>query len=207
MTTVELIEYYAKLLILQYLQKPKAYATIQTLVAPVLMDQLPVAVQNAFSVDTAVGVQLDLIGKYVGVSRNGYDAAGPITLSDSDFRVMIKVAIIQNSSGSSLYTIQALLNMFFPGTLLVFDYANMHMNYFFNSSIGSRPLAELFVKQGLLPKPMGVELGSLIYGAFTDDFFGGRTYDFGPYNVHGFNTYDVYDSGCPWLTYNDAIII
>lgn len=207
MTTQELIDYYANLLIIQYLGKSKAYATIQALVTPVIMDQLPVAVENAYAIETAQGVQLDVIGKYVGVSRNGYDATGPITLDDSDFLVMIKVAIAQNNNGSSLYDIQLLLSMFFPGTLLVFDYANMQMDYFFSSTIGSKPLAELFVKQGLLPKPMGVQLGALIYAPIVDNFFGFRTYDLPPHNVHGFNTYDTYDTGCPWLSYNDAIII
>jgi hypothetical protein len=46
-TDQELIDYYADLLILQYKQKPKAYATIQTIVKNVIMNQLPVAVENA----------------------------------------------------------------------------------------------------------------------------------------------------------------
>lgn len=206
MTTQEIIDYYANLLIMQYIGKPDAYATIQQTIKPYIMDQLPDAVQNAFNVDTAEGVQLDILGKYTGVTRYGYTFTGPVTLTDAEFRVLMKVAIIKNSSGSSLADIQALLHQFFPSTLLVFDYANMHMDYFFDSSIGSRPLAELFVKEGVLPKPMGVELGALIYSANVDAFFGFRTYALPGYNVTGFNSYAAYDMNSPWLSYADAIV-
>ncbi len=170
-TTADLIDYYAKLLILQYRGQPKAFATIQALVNPVIMDQLPVAVQNAFTLGTAEGVQLDVIGKYAGVSRYGYDFSGPVTLSDEDFTQLIRIAIITNSSGSSLADIQSLLDFFFPGILFVFDHQDMRMSYFFDSDAGSTTLAQVFVKQARLPKPMGVQLATLIY---TTDlkFFG-----------------------------------
>lgn len=175
MTDAELIAYYANLLILQYLEKPKAYATIQTVVTPVIMNQLPLAVQNAYNLTgetgVAVGVQLDVLGKYAGVSRTGFGFSGPITLSDSDFLILIQLAIITNSSGSSLSTIQALLAQFFPGEVLVFDYQNMQMNYLISSTLGSQDLIQLFVTEGLLPKPMGVQLAAVIYAADLK-FFG-----------------------------------
>ena len=74
-----------------------------------------------------------MIGKYVGVSRNSYDFSGPIVLDDADFLTVIKMGIIVNNAGSSLADIQNLLAVYFPGTLLVFDYQNMQMDYFFNS--------------------------------------------------------------------------
>lgn len=205
MTNQEIIDYYANLLILQYVGKPKAYATIQASAKPFVMDQLPVAVQGAFDIDTAVGVQLDLLGKYIGVTRYGYTFTGPVTLSDAEYRVLLKVAIIKNSAGSSLSVIQDLLHLFFNMTLLVFDYQNMHMDYFFDSTIGSRPLAELFVQEGVLPKPMGVQLGSLIYSANVARFFGFRTYPLPGYNVTPFNSYSPYVTNSPWLSYTDAI--
>jgi len=206
MTTQEIINYYANLLILQYHEKPKAFATIQTLVDPVVMDQLPTEVQNAFDINTAEGVQLDVIGKYVGVSRTAYDFSGPIVLSDDDFRTMIKIGIIKNGFGSSLAEIQELIWQFFEGALLVFDFQNMRMGYFFDSAAGSRPLAEVFVRSNFLPKPMGVQLAALIYSNNIDNFFGFRTYDLPPYNTTGFNDYDDYHLDSPWLSYLNAII-
>lgn len=205
MTNEELKNYYANLLILQYISEPNAYATIQALIDPTLMNQLPALVQAAFDIGTAVGVQLDVIGKYAGVTRNGYDFSGPITLDDGDFTILIRLAILQNNSGSSLADIQNLIFLFFPGQLLVFDHADMSIDYFFNSTFGSSSLVELFVKQHRLPKPMGVQIGALIYAPGINNLFGFRTYSLGPYNVHGFNTYSVYDTNCHWLHYSDAI--
>jgi len=165
MTTNELIAYYANLLIIQYIGKPNAYATIQALVTPVIMDQLPLLVQTAFNMDgSAVGVQLDVLGKYAGVTRSGYGLQGqPITLDDADFTKLIKLAIITNSSGSDFNTIQSLLQIFFANEIFVFDHKDMRMSYYIDSRVGSTNLLELFITENLLPKPMAVQLASPIF--------------------------------------------
>ena len=172
---------------------------------------LPLAVMNGFNLfgpNTAVGAQLDILGKYAGVSRNGYSFLGtPITLDDSDFLSLIQLATIKNSAGSSLSTIQSLLNMFFPGEILVFDYANMNMSYLISSSVGSQNLAEIFVQEGLLPKPMGVQLAAVIYAPNIDNFFGFRTYLLPANNASPFNSYANYQTNRPWLSYADAIVV
>lgn len=310
-TTQSLVNYYANLLILQYLQKSKAYATIQTQVTPVLMPQttvqqitfsgipasgqfslryngqtsgliswnsstssiqtivqtlpglgsvlvtgslasqelvvtfvgvnavalpltvvtntlltsgsvkivltileidvtLPLAVQNAFNLrgsNLAVGVQLDVIGKYAGVTRNGYSFTGvPITLDDADFATLIQFATITNSAGSDLATIQKLMNQFFPNEVLVFDYQNMRMSYLISSSLGSQNLIQLVVGEGLLPKPMGVQLSTTVYTPVITSFFGFRTYDLPQFNAKPFNTYDSYNTTWSWLTYSDGVL-
>lgn len=207
MTTEELINYYANLLILQYLGKPKAYATIQTLVTPVVMDQLPIQVQNAFNLlgdDTAVGVQLDVLGKYAGVVRAGYTFTGPIILDDPDFLTLIKIAIARNSAGSSLSEIQNFIQLFFPGQILVFDYQNMQMSYLIDSSVGSVGLIQLFILQGMLPKPMGVQIAAVIYAPVINMFFGFRTYLLPAFNSTPFNTYADYQLDWPWLSYSNT---
>jgi hypothetical protein len=173
MTTQELINYYCNLLILQYIGKTNAYSTVAVLVQPVIMDQLPTLVQNAFNMDgTSVGVQLDVLGKYVGVTRNGTSPTGiPITLSDADFFKLIKLATITNSEGSDLNTIQNLLQIFFAGEIFVFDHKTMRLSYFVNTSLGSLNLLELFISEGLLPKPMGVQLSAPIFDSALT-FFG-----------------------------------
>lgn len=206
MTTAEIIAYYANLLILQYRQKPHAYATIQALVKPVIMDQLPTQVQDAFDIDTAVGVQLDTLGKYAGVTRYANGAAGPITLVDDDFRKLIKLAIITNASGSSLSDIQALLQLYFAGEIYIFDYANMRISYLVSSTIGSQDLAQAFIADGLLPKPMGVEMG-VVFAPVINKFFGFRDYINAGYFNEPFNTYALYHTDWPWLSYYDGFII
>lgn len=203
MTTQEIIDYYADLLIIQYKGKPKAYAHIQALVTPVVMDQLPLFAQAAFSTTDAIGEQLDILGKYAGVTRSAFGSSGQITLNDADFQKLILLAIIKNNAGSSLATIQDLLSTFFPDLILVFDYQNMAMSYLIDSAAGSSDFIRMIVIQGILPRPMGVQ-ASIIYSPNIRSFFGYRTYDFPGVNISPFNDYDDYQSGRPWLTYDDA---
>lgn len=66
--------YYADLLIAQYKDKPKAVTTIKGIQE--ILNTLIIAkeVENGFNVETAVGKQLDTLGKYIGVDRfyNGF---------------------------------------------------------------------------------------------------------------------------------------
>ncbi len=209
-----LINYYTNLLINQYAGQPNAAATIQAIVGQAIMPQtadptLPLAVSAGFNLNgssPAVGVQLDWLGKYAGVVRTGVGTYGPITLSDADFLQMIRFAALVNSSGSSLSTIQQALNNFFPGEVFVFDLANMQMSYLVNSAIGSQNLIQLVVNQNLLPKPMGVQLASVIYAPIINTFFGFRTYTLPAYNASPFNNYTTYTLTWPWLSYQNAIL-
>lgn len=187
MTTDAIVQYYQDLLILQYRGKTKARATIDALVRMVVADQLPRSMQNAFDLETAEGVQLDVIGKIVGATRYGYDFSGPVTLADEDFRQFIKIAIVQNSSGSSLFDVQALLSAYFPGIIFVFDHLGMRINYFFDSDAISTQLAEFFVMSGRLPKPIGVQLGAIVFLPSIDDYFGYTRNTHAAYNTSGFS--------------------
>ena len=207
MTTQDIVNYYADLLILQYKQKPNAYATIQALAAIPVMSQLPTSVQNAFNVNTSVGAQLDILGQYVGISRTGNSFTGPVTLGDTDYRSLLKIKILQNNSGSSLYNIETLIVGFFGSAIAVFDTQDMRLSYFLNSSIGSLQLAQIIVTAGLLPKPMGVQLASVIYAANITGFFGYRSYDAAAVGRSPFNTYDVYNMSSPWLNYDNALVV
>lgn len=150
----------------------------------------------------AYGSQLDTVGKYVGVTRYGNSSSGPVTLSDSDFYQLIQLGIIVNNFGSSLAQIQSLLFTFFQGHIQVFDYANMQMSYVINSGFFSTPLINCFISQRLLPKPMGVQLSSVV--VVPGNLFSFRTYLIAS-SGFPFNTYDSYDLASPWLTYSDAI--
>lgn len=65
----ELTPYYQKLLIMQYVTKPKAYNTVGVFVDEMIASQIISKVQDAFDVETAIGVQLDMIGQYKGAQR------------------------------------------------------------------------------------------------------------------------------------------
>ena len=77
--------------------QPNAQATAQILTKKALLDDLVTAIGNAFTLATAVGAQLDIIGQYVGVSRyqaNGatvpyfgfWDASGVVAPNNNGFR-------------------------------------------------------------------------------------------------------------------------
>lgn len=72
LTTAQALSYYAGQLILQYNGLPKASATIQNLANCSVCDGFFFQLQDAFDLDTAVGNQLTIIGKIVGVPRNIY---------------------------------------------------------------------------------------------------------------------------------------
>jgi hypothetical protein len=171
---------------------------------------LPIAVQNAYNLmgeNTAVGAQLDAIAKYAGVSRTGPGFYEQVVLSDADFLSLIKLAIVKNTSSSSLGDIQELLNTFFPDEILIFDSQLMKISYFISSSLGSRELVEMFIMQKILPKPMGVKIAVILYVPDVNSFFGFRTYTAANPNVKPFNSYTDYDPDTEFLSYQDAIVL
>lgn len=202
MTLEELKKYYVDLLIIQYRSKTKARGHIEAMVSPFLCDLLPLAVRDGFDLNVCTGVQLDVIGKYVGADRI---ITGPnslkVSLNDDDYRVLIKLAIVKNNSTSSLYEIQTLLNKFFGKLILATDNATMQINYFINSDIGSSDLQYAIVYGNLLPKPMGVQTSCIVVPPFTSNYFGFRTYITAGTNIAPFNSYSFYHTDYPWLSY------
>lgn len=199
--------YYANLLIMQYRGKPKASAEIKSLVYPVIMNQLPAKIQEAFNLDSAVGRQLDTLGKYAGVVRTANFASGPVPLTDDDFRTLIKMAILTNNSDGTLQNIELLLSVFFPGEIYVTDFQNMRLSYLISSTVGSQTLAKFFIAEGLLPKPMGVHLAQTIYVPNPNNLFGFRTYQAPAANASPFNSVQNYHLNYPWLSYAQAITL
>jgi hypothetical protein len=63
------IEYYKDLLLYQYINAPNARSTIGLLCSQAIVDLLPIEMNKAFSIDTAVGPQLDILGEYIGFGR------------------------------------------------------------------------------------------------------------------------------------------
>ena len=68
-TLEQLKDYYANLLIVQYNGLPKATATIKMLAELILAKMLIFQVRDGFDWKTAVGVQLDILGKWLGITR------------------------------------------------------------------------------------------------------------------------------------------
>lgn len=62
-------DYYTNLLIIQYHDKPKAKATVELFVKELLCDGVMFDIQQGFTIDNAVGKQLDILGKYIDLDR------------------------------------------------------------------------------------------------------------------------------------------
>ncbi len=64
-----IVEYYSNLLIIQYHDKPKAKGVIELMVNELLAQGIALDVMNGYDLNTAIGVQLDILGKYIGADR------------------------------------------------------------------------------------------------------------------------------------------
>lgn len=64
-----LIDYYVRRLLYQY-QKPKAQQTIAIYAKQIIADGIIFQIQDGYELNSAIGAQLDVLGKYIGLSRN-----------------------------------------------------------------------------------------------------------------------------------------
>lgn len=156
----EYVDYLANLLIIQYHEKPKASATIKALAQQLPVD-LILRIRDTFNMDTAVGEVLDILGKYLGVSRWYYDDEGTqIKLTDEEFRILIKFKAISNTSNASHYEIDQALYDFFGTRVRATSDGNMQMTIFI-PSVASRVVVAA-IKQRALPTPLGVEANRIV---------------------------------------------
>ena len=198
----ELKEYYANLLIVQYHGRPKASGMIKALVDTVLMNQIPMAMEDAFDLETAVGKQLDILGGRLGVTRNVYLRNGdPVTLNDDDFRTYVKLQAARMTLRSSLFDMQTLLINFFESSMRVIDNQDMTIDYFIFGE--SKTLIDVIVKQDMLPRPMGVELRIIFDGPYKD-VYGFQKYKIQTFPLVGFNNYQNYNAETTWLKYSNT---
>ena len=70
MDLLALTQFYSGLLAYEYRGLPNADRQMQLYVKQFIADAFASEVQDAFNLDTAIGAQLDIIGKYAGVPRN-----------------------------------------------------------------------------------------------------------------------------------------
>jgi phage gp36-like protein len=158
-TIDDLVDYYANLLIKQYHGLTKAKATIEEVSRETLSDLVWFAVRDGFDINTAVGVQLDIVGKYVGASRN---QQGTAPLGDDEFRIVIKTKIAKNSCDQTYAAIDNYIWFFFKDPLQnkpriwLIDNLDMTMTYY--CSLFDKDTMDYAQKYDLLPRPAGVAI-------------------------------------------------
>jgi hypothetical protein len=65
----QIVDYYVNLLIIQYNQLLKAQQTIALYVSELLANGIIFDVRDGYDLDSAIGTQLDILAKYIGVNR------------------------------------------------------------------------------------------------------------------------------------------
>lgn len=156
---------------MQYHNKPKARATIEATVG-LLPDDLIMEVINGFDIETAVGKQLDILGEYVGVDRYYLVDNQAELLDDEDYRILIKLKAISNTSDLSHRSLEEALYNFFGNSVRMDSDGNMEMTYFVPKN--KTPIIQAAIQKEVLPRPMGVRCSYII--EYDKRFFGFCTY-------------------------------
>ena len=155
---------YVALVTSEHADKPNFMAWLTALLT--LVDDCTAcasAIDGALDLDAAVGVQLDIVGTLVGVSRTvGFQPTGGVSpvLDDGTYRLAIRARVATNGWDGTIATIPAIWNSLFAGQpiyLLLHDNQDMTMTA---TVIGMTSTIEQdLVNNGmLLPKPEGVLL-------------------------------------------------
>ncbi len=108
-------------------------------------------------------------GQYLSVADiigNGF------TLSDDDYRILIKLKILLNNSNFSDKSIDDDLFAIFGSDLFAIDNYNMSLEYFTSSDLSL--IVKVALSKNLLPAPMAVRINHLIedevYFGYSDAF-------------------------------------
>lgn len=232
----DLVNYYANLLIIQYHSKDKAIATIEAITRETIANAVIFDVRDGYNIETAIGLQLDILGKYIGVNRfysgtvlNGffsfisydlfnapladyigladyadfeikvgnlatYDSVinSTFELSDTDYRMLLKLKIILNNCNFSHGEINQLIFDFFGTSLIARSDGNMQMDYFFTPA--NFAIINVARDKELLPKPMGVGVGYLIPNLGYFSFVSYDEFDAPASTKIGLSDYADYDT-------------
>lgn len=183
---------YTGLITSEHNQRPKFMAVVEALAKPmVALQNLLGAMPDKFDIDQAVGVQLDDVGRWVGISRRvatpltgvyfsfdtpgvGFDQGnwkGPfdpdtgLTLLDDDtYRLVLRAKIGANHWDGTLESSAAILNSIFNGGTYVFIQDNQDMSMTIGVA-GKVPSAVFLalLEGGYIPlKPEGVRINYVI---------------------------------------------
>lgn len=169
--------------------RPRYLDTLALLTQPFIDGQNTLAGLSVdFDLDTAVGVQLDTVGLWVGVGRvvDSPDA-GVITMDDDSYRMVLRAKIQANhwdGTMEELPGIYASLSPSLGATIFAVDNFDMTMDVFV-SGTQLTPLMRSIIATGLLDiKPEGVRVRNHIISSDTGKLFG---FDIDNDFIAGFN--------------------
>jgi len=131
-----------------------------------------VDIEGAFDLDVAVGVQLDVLGQIVGVSRvvpfQPSFSISPI-LDDVTYRLLIRATIANNQWDGKIGSLYPLWSQLFAGGYIIIqDNQNMSANIILTGTFTSI-IQDLITNDMIVPRPEGVKYNYFVGGL---PFFG-----------------------------------
>jgi hypothetical protein len=159
MTISEFKEYYSNLLIVQFKNKDNAKEMIEATVELIALTDLLKDIEDGFDLETAVGPQLTVLGKYLDFERKTF------ALTDDDYRFYLKFKRILIFSNHSMKELDDAFWNNFGNEIILYDYMNAHMAYIFHDADITK--INFLLDNGLLAKPAGVKLitiGAAVFG-------------------------------------------
>ena len=130
------------------------------------------SITSAFDIDTAVGVQLDILGQILGVSRklNFEPSNGESTMNDTYYRIALKAAIAKNTWKGTRTSLEEILEWAFPDCVfIVNDNQDMSIDIAYVTGTTDQYLLELLQNGYIIPKPEGVRIN---YSVTSSEIFG-----------------------------------
>lgn len=143
------IEQYLRLITSEHRDRPKFRATVSALAQPYADDLVVLArMQTLFDLDTATGAQLDIVGQWIGVSRQlsvalpdvwfswdtvdlGWDEGSwrdprdptteVITLPDDAYRTLLRARVVNNQWDGTIPNAYEVWDTMFEGTGFTID--------------------------------------------------------------------------------------
>lgn len=128
-----------------------------------------------FTLDNAIGAQLDVIGQIAGVNRNvGVQlSSGSSILDDTHYLLIIKAAIARNMWDGTIPSIYSLWTSIFPNSQLqIIDNQDMTMQAIV-TGLDDTVSQELVSNGFIIPKPFGVELTIIEQTNITEQTYSG----------------------------------
>jgi hypothetical protein len=136
-------------------------------------------ISSAFNLKFASGVQLDILGDIVGVSRTlNFQPSGGVSpvLDDATYRILLQATIANNRWDGTITSLYPIWKSLFPtGTIVIVDNQNMTANVILTGTFTSI-IRDLITNGLIVPRPQAVqytyEFGTLPYfGLDREDAF------------------------------------
>lgn len=162
--TLPSLEFYTTLITSEHADKPKFKAWVEVLLKPLIDSmELNESIKYAFDLNTAKGVQLDILGKILGVDRrvNFEPTDGSSSLlSDDNYRIILKAKIIKNQWKGTISNFYSFWKVLFKDTLSIFIIDNQDMDpvaVVWDNQI-TQIVQDLLENHYIIPKPAGLGL-------------------------------------------------